>query len=372
MQFRNGIFIITEERHCPLYNVGEELDVSEGNLTMPAGKNTCLTLAKELIEIASEGESFEKYGQGGVEKTKFECGGCTGIIRFEYKKEKGFATLQMKLLAATERREKIREVSHFAGLLRSIEIFSTLSNDDLLDLATLLELTEYPWQFPITQKGDPGNRLFIIISGRAEVIDDRGVTLAELGKGEVFGEMSLLSGERVTTTIMAAEPCKIAVMNQKNFRHILTRFPALQVFFYKLLVSRITKMNLQRAEELSSGMVGQLSDISPVELCQMINSNQKTGRLYLEYEEKRALIVFHEGELVHAELNEHEGKDAFYEILSIDNGRFKFSQGLSDKEKKMNVIGGFMAMLMEGMKRMDDKRHRILGFGGRKKLISRQ
>ncbi len=369
MQFRNGIFIITEERHCPLYNVGEELDVSEGNLTMPAGKATCLTLARELIEIASEGESYEKFSQSGIEKNKFECGGCTGIIRFEYKKEKGFATLQMKLLVATERREKIREVSHFAGLLRSIELFSTLSDDDLLDLATLLELTEYPWQFPITQKGDPGNRLFIIISGKAEVIDDHGVTLAELEKGEVFGEMSLLSGERVTTTIMAAEPCKIAVMNHKNFRHILVRFPALQVFFYKLLVSRITKMNLQRAEELSSGMVGQLSDISPVELCQMINSNQKTGRLYLEYEEKRAVILFNEGELVHAELNEHEGKDAFYEILSIDNGRFKFSQGLSEKEEKLDVIGGFMAMLMEGMKQLDDKRHRVTGYGRMNNLL---
>jgi hypothetical protein len=153
---------------------------------------------------------------------------------------------------------------------------------------------------------------------------------------------------------MTAEPCQIAVMNQKNFRHILNRFPALQVFFYKLLVSRITKMNLQRAEELSSGMVGQLSDISPVEVCQMINANQKTGRLRLEFEDSRAVITFHEGELVHAEIDGLLGKDAFYRILSMDNGRFKFTQGLTEKEKALDVIGGFMGMLMEGMKRLDD------------------
>jgi len=177
----------------------------------------------------------------------------------------------------------------------------------------------------------------------------------ELGKGEVFGEMSLLSGERVTTTIMASEPCQVAVMSQKNFKHVLNRFPTLQVFFYKLLVSRITKMNEQRAEELSSGMVGQISDISIVELCQMVNSSQKTGRLNLESNDERATILFNEGELVHAEYKTILGRDAFYEIISIENGRFNFAQGLTMKEKKFDVLGGFMGIIMEAMQRLDDR-----------------
>ena len=354
MQYRNGVFIITEEDHCPLYNVSEELKVDEGILTLPIAKPTCLTLARELIIIASEDASYERYHQGESQKTKFECGGCTGLIRFEFKKEKDFATLQMKLLAASERKDKLRDVGHFESLLRSIEIFEPLGDDDLLDLATLLTLEDYPWGFPIVQKGDPGTQLYIVVSGRIEVVDDEGVTLAEMTRGEVFGEMSLLSGEKVSTTIMAAEPCQLAVLNHKNFRHILTKFPALQVFFYKLLVSRITKMNMQRAEELASGMVGQLADISLVELCQMINSNQKTGYLKLEYDTTRALILFDEGEVIHAEINELKGKQAFYEILGMHNGRFKFVHGLTASQKNMNVIGGFMGMLMEGMRRLDD------------------
>ena len=355
MQFRNGVFIITEDDHCPLYNVREELKVSDGVLILPAAKPTCLILAKDLAEIALAESSYEKYSQGKTEKAKFECGGCTGLIRFEYKKDKEFATVQMKLLAAAERREKILGIRHFAVLLRAITMFKVLSDEDLLDLATLLELTEVPWQFPIAQKGDPGNRLFVLLSGRAEVIDEQGVVFAELDKGEVFGEMSLLSGERVTTTIMASEPCQVAVMSQKNFKHVLNRFPTLQVFFYKLLVKRITKMNEQRAEELSSGMVGQISDISIVELCQMVNSNQKTGRLHLENNEQRGAILFNEGELVHSEYNGLVGKDAFYEIIAIENGRFKFTQGLTRKEKQLDVLGGFMGLIMEGMKQLDDR-----------------
>jgi len=354
MQFRNGVFIITEERHCPLYNVGEELRVDEGVLKLPAAKSTCLTLTKDILELVSEDIAYERYLQGSRKKTKFECGGCTGIIRFEFKKEKEFATIQMKLLAAADRREKIKSVARFAGLLRTIHIFQPLSDDDLLDLATLLKLVDYNWGFPIIQKGDPASSLFIIISGRVEVMDEDGVTLAEMGRGEVFGEMSLLSGDRVTTTIMAMEPCQIAHLSQKNFRHVLNRFPALQVFFYKLLVSRITTINFQRAEELASGMVGQLADIPPLELCQMINSNQKTGRLKLEVGQEKVRLLFNEGELVAATFNDIEGREAFYDALAINEGRFKFVQGLSRREMDYDVLGGFMGMLMEGMKRIDD------------------
>jgi CRP-like cAMP-binding protein len=354
MRFRNGIFIITEDNHCPLYNVGEELRIHEGILTLPVAKPTCMTLANELIRIASESETFERLEDGERKKTKFDCGGCTGLIRFEFKKEKGFSTLQMKLLAASERKEKIKNVARFAGLLRTIDIFEPLKDDDLLDLATLLKLEDYPWGFPIVQKGDPGINLYIIVSGKVDVLDDEGITLAELGRGQVFGEMSLLSGDPVTTTILAAEPSKLAIMNAKDFRHILTRFPALQVFFYKLLVSRITAVNLQRAEELASGMIGQIADIPIVELCQMINSNQKTGILKLEYDEIRATLMFYEGELVYAEMQNLLGKEAFFKILAMRNGRFKFSQGLSAAQKRNNVVGGFMALIMEGMKRLDD------------------
>ncbi len=143
-------------------------------------------------------------------------------------------------------------------------------------------------------------------------------------------------------------------MSQKNFRHVLNRFPALQVFFYKLLVGRITTINFQRAEELSSGMVGQLGDIPPIELFQMINANQKTGCLKLEVGEKKANLLFNGGELVYASFNGKEGREAFYDSLAVNVGRFKFVQGLSVKDMDRDVVGGFMGMLMEGMKRIDE------------------
>ncbi len=358
MKFRNGIFIIIEEVRCPLYNEGEEFMIDGVSLTFPAAKPTCLVLAKDIIRIASEEEvAYEKLEIGAKKKARFQCGGCTGIINFEFKKEKEFATLQMKLLKAAERREKIKEVAKFADLLGTISLFKSLTDNDLIDLASLLKLEEYEYGFPILQKGTPGTKFYVIITGRVEVIDDDGVVLNQMKTGDVFGEMSLLSGDVVTAAILAAEPCQIATLNQKNFSHILNRFPTLQIFFYKLLVSRIMAANIKRAENLGSGMSGQLSDVAPVELCQMVNSVQKSGSLEFDYAELEARIIFHDGEIVHAEFDDEEGEDAFYEILQMTEGRFNFQQGISPAEKKYRPLGGFMALLMEGMKRIDDARY---------------
>lgn len=355
MQFRNGVFLITEEQHCPLYNVGEEITVDAGVMRLPAAKSTCLTLAQDIINLVSEGVAYEQYLQGAKKKSRFECGGCGGRISFEFKQEKEFATVQMKLLAAAQRKEQLKDISQFAGLLRGIQIFQPLSDEDLLDLATLLKLETCPWGFPVLQKGDVGDHLYIILSGRVEVMDGDGVTLAEMGKGEVFGEMSLLSGEAVTSTIMAVEPTELATLSKKNFRHMQVRFPDLQVFFYKLLVSRITTINQQRAEELSSGMVGQLADIPPVELVQMINSNQKTGYLKIEAGKSKGQLLFNEGELVYAVFDGKDSQEAFYAVLALKDGRFNFVQGLLPQDMHYKAIGGFMGMLMEGMKRLDDQ-----------------
>ncbi len=354
MPRQDGIFIITKDDNCPLYNVGDRLTVNKEVLTLPTAKATCLTLAKTLLHVVSEADDYETVHYGEYKKINFDCGGCSGLIHFEFEREKGYETIQMELLKASERKEKIQEVANYAQLLRSIDTFTPLKEDDLIDLAALLEFKDFPWSFPIIQKGDPGVYLYIIVQGRVDVVDEAGVTLATMGRGDVFGEMSLLSGDPVTLTIIAAEPCHVALLNQKNFRHILTRYPILQVFFYRLLIKRITGINEQRAEELTSGMVGQLADISVIELCQMFNANKKTGTLKLENESIRATLIFKRGEIVHAQLGEEMGKEAFFSMLPLASGRFKFTQGLSAKEKRLESLGSFMGLIMEGLKRLDD------------------
>ena len=352
-EFRDAIFVVTEERACPIYNVGEEFKVEGMGLSVPEAKPVCLMMVRELMQALSERKSFERLTQHGVQKVKFECGGCTGLIRFEFKRDKGFATLQMKLLAAAEQRARMRHLDRFYDTLRGLDIFEPLDEDSLRDLTGQLQLREYPANKIVLKKGDPGTHLHIILEGRVAVVGDDGQTLSEMGVGDIFGEMSLLSGEPVTTSIHSRERTRLAALSSKDFKHTLNKYPVLQVFFYRMLVER-AQANTLRAGTISSGMTGRLTDINAVELFQLINSSQKTGRVRLVFEEDKGEVAFNEGELVRAECGPLTGKEAFFAVLARSEGSFTYTSGLTAEELALPVIGGFMGLIMVGMRRMDE------------------
>ncbi|PIE56739.1 MAG: Crp/Fnr family transcriptional regulator [Desulfobulbus propionicus] len=358
-KYRDAIFVVVEDRSCPIYNVGEEFKVEKGALGVPQAKPACLLMVQEVMKVVSSSQSFERFTQQGIQKNKFTCGGCTGTIRFEFKQARGFATLQMKLLAAAEQKAKRRHIDEFFDLLRILDIFEPLSDDSLRDLSGLLQLRDYAAGKVILKKGEPGNNLFIVLEGLVAVIGDEGQTLTEMGPGDIFGEMSLLSGEPVTTSIYTRQKSKFATLSGKNFKYILNRFPVLQVFFYRMLVER-AQTNSLRAGRISSGMTGRLSEVSAVDLFQMINSSQKSGRIQLKIEnEGEAEVLFHDGELIHVDFRGLQGKQALFRLLGKNKGTFTYTSGISSEEKKLESIGGFFGLIMEGLRRIDEEQGEV-------------
>ena len=353
MDYRNAIFIVTEEHSCPIYNVGEEFQVRDLGLSVASGKPACLKMVHELLQVEAGAPIFERFTQQGIQRAKFECGGCTGLIRFEYKKEKEFSTLQMKLLAAAERRAKMQHIEEFFDLLRSMEIFDPLADSDLRDLSAMLKLKRYSAHKIVINKGARGTHLYIILSGNVAVVRDGNEVLAEMGQGDIFGEMSLLSGEPIMTSIYSKTDVQLATLSAKDFKHVLNKYPILQVFFYRMLVNR-AQANSLRSGSISSGMTGELAEINSVELFQLINSSGKTGKVDLLFASGRAAILFNEGEIVRVTYGELEGKEALFALLAKRQGTFTYTSGLSERDREYEVIGGFMGLIMEGLRRIDE------------------
>jgi len=355
VRYRNGVFSVVEENNCPQYEKGMVFSVVNGAMKLPAGKPLCLNLAREVTAVVVEGNTATSIGVAR-KKSRLDCGGCDGMIRFEFKKEKEFQTGQMRLLAALERKDKNDQITRRADILRSLHMFGTLAEEDLFNLAELVELREYAAGFPIIHQGQPAMHLYIVYTGRVEVLGGASRAGAELGPGEIFGETSILSGDPVASTVRARENCQIVQLSYKNFRHVMPQFPALQEFIYKLLMQRIAQASPQRAEEVVSGLAGKIEEVSPVELSQMINSNQKTGVLRIQSASGlRAALFFDNGELIQAEVGEMTGENAFYACLRIKDGVFKFTSGLAPSLRGKERIGDFMALILEGMKQFDDE-----------------
>jgi CRP-like cAMP-binding protein len=355
LRYRNGVFFIVEENNCPQYEKGMIFSVVDGSMKLPAAKPACLNLVREVMAIVAEGSTSTTIGVAR-KKSRFDCGGCNGMIRFEFKKEKEFQTSQMRLLAVLERKDKGDQIMRRASILRGLDVFKTLAEEDLLNLTELVEVREYSSGFPVVRQGEPAMHLYIVYTGQVEVLGDAGRAKAQLGPGGIFGETSILSGEPVANTVRTRESCQIVQLSYKNFRHIMPQFPVLQEFIYKLLVQRISQASPQRAEEVVSGLAGKVEEISPVELSQMINSNRKTGVLRIESAHgSKAALFFDDGELVHAEVGEITGQNAFYACLRIKDGIFKFTSGLAASRQGKERLGDFMALILEGMKQLDDE-----------------
>ena len=355
MEYRDAVFIVTEEESCPIYNVGEEFEIRDGILTVESEKPVCLLMVNELLRSVTGAKSLERrFTQQGMQRTNLECGGCTGLIRLEFKKEKAFSTLQMNLLKVAEQRAKMQYVEQFFDLLRGMDLFEPLDDIDLRDLALMLKVKKYGSHKILVEEGEPGTHLFIIFSGTVIVTKDDQEVIAEMGPGEIFGEMSLLSGEKAYPSVHSKTAVKVATLNTKDFKHVLKKFPILQIFFYRVLVNRAQE-NSMRSGKISSGMSGDLLDINSVELFQMINSGGKSGKVEFVFPDGSATILFHEGEIVFCQYGKIDGKEAIFSILAKQQGSFTYSASLSAADRELPVLGGFMGLVMEGLRRIDEE-----------------
>src|SRR6195256_1872483 len=112
-------------------------------------------------------------------------------------------------------------------LLRSVPLFSSLSGDQLLVLASVLSRKPYPRDSAVIAAGDPTDALYIVISGRLKVVmsdkEGREVILAILNQGEVFGEMGLIDQAPRSATVAAIESCELLTITRTDFTKCLQK-----------------------------------------------------------------------------------------------------------------------------------------------------
>ncbi|MDM8550995.1 cyclic nucleotide-binding domain-containing protein [Desulfobacterales bacterium HSG2] len=341
-------FEIIKNSGCPLYKMGEEFQLLRNTFSPPHNKPPCLILVRDLIKIVSEKlplsqspEQKEKSCAGNKPGIGFTCSGCTGFIQFAYKTD----------LSS----EDDNYTDALVSVLSRFPIFDSLGRYAIKEIVPFLKLSRFVSGDFILKKGDFGRFLFIILSGRVDVLDGDGMSIASMGKGDIFGEMSLLSGVPVGATIKVSETSAILRINGEDFRKVLTRHPTFLMNFIRLLIHRMSEINLSRMDEFVSGITGKLSEIPPSDLFQAFNVGEKTGVLTLKFPEKTAYLSFREGKLINVKYSEKEGEEAFFELLKQRKGRFKYMSGLSPEEMRASELGDFMGLLIEGLKRIDEE-----------------
>ena len=92
------------------------------------------------------------------------------------------------------------------------------------------------------RKGDVGHEMFIVLKGKVNIIDeldDKKKILAELGAGEIFGEMAILEEAPRSATAITVEAVKCLEFNRANFEILMRGNPAIALKLLKLFTKRI-------------------------------------------------------------------------------------------------------------------------------------
>jgi CRP/FNR family transcriptional regulator, cyclic AMP receptor protein len=140
-------------------------------------------------------------------------------------------------------------------LLKNIPLFSTISDDDLARLSELLQTRNVAANQAIFWIGENGDELFIVQSGgvRLSYINENGqeITLAVVGSGAFFGDLSLLDGGPRTATAIAQSDSLLWVLNRAAFFNFLEGHPKVAQVMVSTLATRMRE-NMEKLKSIKN------------------------------------------------------------------------------------------------------------------------
>jgi CRP-like cAMP-binding protein len=93
----------------------------------------------------------------------------------------------------------------------------------------------------LVREGEAGHEAFVIMEGSATVTR-KGETIAQLGVGDVVGELAPLTGGNRTATVVADTPMELLVIGQREFAGLLDEVPGLAVRVLQNLAHRMVEL----------------------------------------------------------------------------------------------------------------------------------
>lgn len=131
-------------------------------------------------------------------------------------------------------------------LLSQIDFFKQLPPEEAEQLARKCQRRRYASEEVIVRRGDASTEMYLIESGRVRIElaaeEGRLRSIAELSRGEFFGEMSLMTGEVRTADVIAAEETVVLVLDRETLAPIIEKYPDFTEHVSQVLAERRARL----------------------------------------------------------------------------------------------------------------------------------
>ena len=108
--------------------------------------------------------------------------------------------------------------------LQNLPLFESLGRKELHRIAALADEVEMREGEELLHQGNFAHEFMVVIEGKAEVTRD-GEAVADVGPGDVLGEIAALDRGQRSATIIASSPMRVLVMTDRDLRQIAREMP---------------------------------------------------------------------------------------------------------------------------------------------------
>lgn len=129
--------------------------------------------------------------------------------------------------------------------IRSVPLFASLDDQTVSALRALLDVEQKTAGTPLFQAGDAGDAMYLIEGGRVRIhlrdADGDDVTLAELARGDFFGEMAILDGKPRSANATVSEDARLAVLPRNDFLAFVRQNPEVALKMMAAITDRLRR-----------------------------------------------------------------------------------------------------------------------------------
>ena len=125
-------------------------------------------------------------------------------------------------------------------LLKRVPLFAGCSKAELREIAIVADELDLREGRTLVREGQRGREFFVLVTGTVRV-SRKGRKLAELGPGDWFGEIALLTDTPRSATVTATSPIRVLVLTDRAFRRVVEWMPSIALKVLATVGQRLTK-----------------------------------------------------------------------------------------------------------------------------------
>ena len=261
------------------------------------------------------------------------------------------------------------------SFLKSLAVFSDMTDPELALLAGDAQWVDFAPSAPILRRGDISRYLWIVHEGEVRFSFPPSGTAGEasgtLGGGEIFGEMSVMTGEPAVADISALSACRLLRIPRESFSRLIAGNPKTLAKFARLITEQmlraaraVAQADLQRKAHCENQDPYDLNFSSASEAMKILVLNSGSSSLkYSLYDTSR------DAALIDGEIEKIGSGEAVHRIKTLRIDRKEPEKSILTMDDAFNAMVRVITdPSFEALQRLNDLHaigHRVVHGGGK-------